>query len=59
MKNWKLLATAQNLEIPEPELELIIPALDALEAAFRPLAATIPAETEPAVIFRCPPEDAK
>ncbi len=59
MKNWKLLAAAQNLGIPEPDLARIVPALEALEAAFRPLAAAIPPEIEPAVIFRRPREDTK
>jgi hypothetical protein len=59
MKNWKLLAAAQNLEIPDPELDRIVPALDALEAAFRPLVAAIPSGTEPAVVFQCPAEDPK
>jgi hypothetical protein len=59
MKNWKLLAAAQNLEIPDPDLARIIPSLDALEAAFRPLVANIPPHIEPAAIFQCPSEDSK
>jgi len=59
MKNWKLLAAAQNLEIPDSDLARIIPALDALEAVFRPLAANIPPQIEPAVIFQCAPEGSK
>ena len=35
-----------------PAMERIIPALDALEAAFRPLVQTIPYDVEPALSFR-------
>jgi hypothetical protein len=52
MKNWKKIATGNGLDIPDADLERIAPALDALEAAFRPLAREIPASVEPAVIFR-------
>ncbi|MGC9970357.1 MAG: hypothetical protein ABSE56_07190 [Bryobacteraceae bacterium] len=55
MKNWKLIATASDFDIPEAELERIAPVLDALEAAFRPLVESIPPETEPVIFFR--PED--
>ena len=58
MKNWKLVASSRNLDIPEADVEKITPAMDALEAAFRPLVRDIPHETEPAVIFHLPPEDA-
>jgi hypothetical protein len=58
MKNWKLLATDLRLSIPDEDLERIIPAMDALEAAFRPLVTDIPHETEPAVIFHVDPEEA-
>ena len=50
MKQWKEIAQATGLEIPA--MERIIPALDALEAAFRPLVKTIPHDVEPALIFR-------
>ncbi len=58
MKNWKLLASSLNLDIPDAGLEKIALAMDALESAFRPLVPGIPHETEPAVIFHLPPEDA-
>ena len=57
MKNWKLLAAALDLDLPERDIEKISPTLDALETAFRPLAAAIPHETEPAVIFHLEPEE--
>ena len=52
MTDWKSIAKARQLNIPEPDLERIAQPLDGLEQAFRPLAGTIPHETEPAVIFR-------
>jgi hypothetical protein len=52
MTDWKSLAKARQLNIPEPDLDRIAAPLDGLEQAFRPLAGTIPHETEPAVIFR-------
>jgi hypothetical protein len=55
MKDWKLRAT--GLSIPEADLEKIIPVMDALEAAFRPLIPDIPLETEPAIIFQVNPEE--
>ena len=51
MKNWKQIAGAQDLSIPEPDVARIEPALDALEAAFRPLVQMIPESVEPAVTF--------
>jgi hypothetical protein len=56
-RDWKAVARALALEIPEADLDRITPALEALEAAFRPLAAEIPHETEPAVLFFCPVEE--
>ena len=59
MKNWKKIAEASGLRIPEPDLDRIAPALDALEAAFRPLAKDIPHDVEPAVAFYVFPERAE
>lgn len=53
------MARALAPDIPEAEVERIAPALDALETAFRPLAAEIPHETEPAVLFFCPAEKSR
>ncbi len=52
MKNWKAIAAASNLAIPEADLDRITGSLDALEAAFRPLASAIPHTTEPAVVYQ-------
>ncbi len=59
MKNWKIIAETNELRIPAPDLERITPALDALEAAFRPLVKNIPDDVEPAVSFYVFPENAR
>lgn len=51
MKDWKLLATALDLGIPEAGLEKIRAPLQVLEDSFRPLVASIPLETEPAYLL--------
>ncbi len=56
-KNWKLIASGMKLNIPEADLEKLDSILDALDAAFRPLVETIPHDVEPAVTFRCQPEE--
>ena len=50
MKQWKEIAQGLGLNIPD--MERIVPALEGLEAAFRPLVKTIPHDTEPALTFR-------
>jgi hypothetical protein len=52
MKNWKKVAEAYDLRIPDADLERIAPSLDALELAFRPLTRNIPDEVEPAITFK-------
>jgi hypothetical protein len=49
MKNWKQIAEAAGLDIPD--IGRITPALDSLEAAFRPLTAAIPHDAEAALAF--------
>jgi hypothetical protein len=56
MKNWKEIAAANNLNIPDADMERIQPALEKLEAAFRPMVKSIPHETEPAITFVIPRE---
>jgi hypothetical protein len=51
MKNWKNLAGSLGLSIPDADLDRIVPALDALEAAFAPMRENIPDDIEPAVTF--------
>ena len=43
--------------VPPADLAKMRPILDALEAAFRPLAASIPHDTQPALIHTLDPED--
>ena len=57
-KDWRKIARAEGLDIPDADLERIGPTLDAMEAAFRPLAHALPAHTDPALIFRAAEEDA-
>lgn len=52
MKNWKELAEALQLGIPDADVARIAPALDTLDAAFAPLRQGIPGDVEPAVTFR-------
>ncbi len=42
MTNWKALGTAAEPPVPEELLEQVIPTLQALEAAFRPLLRDVP-----------------
>jgi hypothetical protein len=56
-KNWKGLAAALNLNIPEVDLERFQPSLEAMEVALHRLVESLPHDTEPAVIFQCQPEE--
>jgi hypothetical protein len=58
-KDWKKIARASGLSIPDAALERIAQALDALETSFRPLVRALPPETEPAIAFRACPGDAE
>jgi hypothetical protein len=49
MTDWKALARARNLNIPEDAVERIAPALDGLEGALRPLLTKLTHSTEPAI----------
>ena len=57
MKDWKLIADGLRLDLSPADIERITPPLDALEASFRPLAANIPYETEPALAFEALAEE--
>jgi hypothetical protein len=50
-KDWKKIARASGLAIPDAALERIVQSLDALEADFRPLARALPQDVEPATAF--------
>lgn len=58
-KDWKKIAKASGMTIPEAALERIAQSLDGLEAEFRPLARALAAETEPATAFHAVAEDAE
>lgn len=51
MTDWKKLAAARGLGIPDADLERIIPTLDGAQAAFRPLANGLLLHEDPAVLF--------
>ncbi len=48
--NWRELAAARGLDIPDEQIDRIAPALEALEAAFRPLLKPLEPQTEPAFV---------
>ena len=50
MKDWKQIAESAGLAIPD--IDRITPALDALEAAFRPLLKGFPHDAEPPLTLR-------
>jgi len=51
MTDWKALAAARCPDIPPEAVARITPALDALEAAFRPLALQLTPADEAAITF--------
>ena len=57
MTDYRAVARARGLDLPEDQLERIARTLESLEAAFRPLAADLPVSLEPATCI-CP-EDAE
>ena len=46
MTDWKKTAAALDPPIPEADMEKLLPVMEALEAAFRPLQATLTAESD-------------
>jgi hypothetical protein len=56
-KDWKKIARANGLAIPEGSLDRMVQPLEALEADFRPLLRTLDAAAEPAVTFHTDRED--
>ena len=50
-RDWKSIALAQHLPLSEAELASLVSTMQALEAAFQPLVAALPFETEPATIL--------
>jgi hypothetical protein len=56
-RDYGRIAEGLGLGIPQADLAKLVPILEALETAFRPLAERLPSEVEPAVKFECPPEE--
>ncbi len=56
VKDWRAIAQGCGFEILPSEIDRLIGPMDALEEAFRPLAANIPADLEPATTFHVDPE---
>ena len=56
MTDWKKVAEARQVGMPEDELERIIPNLESLEARFLPIAAAVPDEADMAVFLKAAPE---
>jgi hypothetical protein len=57
MKDWKKIASANGLLIPEGDFDRITPALDSLEKSFRPLVDSMPQDLDPAFLFAIPQEE--
>lgn len=52
MKDFRSIAKASGLEVPDRDLDRIVAPLESLERAFRPLVQGLKAEHEPATAFR-------
>jgi hypothetical protein len=52
VKDWEGIAKASGVEIPAAELQRAAKTLDALEATFRPLVASLEVSLEPAAVFQ-------
>jgi hypothetical protein len=51
MTDWKALAAARCPDIPPDAVACLVPALEALETSFRPLAEQLTSDDESAVVF--------
>jgi hypothetical protein len=56
-KDWKIIAQGLSLEIPEADLARTVAPLNALETAFRPLAASLTPDIDISVIYTKSLED--
>jgi hypothetical protein len=57
MKDWKKVAAAHGLTIPESDLERITGPLDSLEKSFRTLVDAMPQDLDPAFLYAVPQEE--
>jgi hypothetical protein len=46
MTDWRKTAAALDPPIPEPDIEKLLPVMEALESAFRPLQRTLTPESD-------------
>jgi len=53
--DWKKIARASGLAIPDDALDRIAQSIDVLAADFAPLARALPSDTEPATVFHAAP----
>jgi hypothetical protein len=58
MKDWAAIAKAAGLDIPAKDLSRTSQALNGLDEVFRPLAAALTPEMEPAATFAADQEQA-
>ena len=54
MQDWRSIALAKRVGIPDADLDGIVAVLESLDASFRPLVVTIPRDVEPAVTLSEP-----
>ena len=54
--DWEALARTRGFELPPEQLDRVVEPLRALERRFRPLAAGLSFDLEPATTFRADPE---
>ena len=54
--DWKALARARGLDLPDADLDAVATRLGALEEIFRPLVRRLSFYQEPAALFRADPE---
>ena len=59
VKNWKEIARASDLGVPEGELERIAGTLEGVERAFAPLLAGLSPDLEPATGFHAEEEESE
>jgi hypothetical protein len=52
MDDWKAIAEARGLGIPDTEVARLVPVMEALERSFRPLLKALPHEADLANNFR-------
>jgi hypothetical protein len=59
MKDWYRIAKGLGLNISDDDIERMTPALDSLEAGFRPLLSRLTLELDSALSFQCTPRESE